>query len=167
MITFFIIIGILFLIFSLFVTLKGDSPKSTIQKIKVAVPEQKYYQARDKFFSRSEYMFFTELEKQNNDKYHIFSKVRLEDIVEVLPDVEPKTAYGKRNSIKSRHIDFVLIDKETGKVHCAIELDGKSHSSTKQKASDKKKDDILKQCDITLHRIHVGQNFANQIEKIL
>ena len=167
MTTLFLIVGALFLIYSLLIFITGKQKDFTPAKLKTTKPERKYYRARDKFFTRSEYIFFSELEKQNNNKYHIFSKVRLEDIVEVLPDVESKTAYGKRNSIKSRHLDFVLINKDNGKVHCAIELDGDSHKSKKQYQSDRKKDKILSECNITLHRIRVGQNFENKIENIL
>ena len=165
--TLFLIAGALFLVYSLFIFITGKHKDSAPTKSKVTKPERKYYRARDKFFTKSEYMFFSELEKQNNGKYHIFSKVRLEDIVEVIPTTEYKTKRAKRNSIKSRHIDFVLIDKQTGGVHCAIELDGGSHHTHKQYQSDRKKDKILSECDITLHRIKVGQNFPNQIEKIL
>lgn len=128
--------------------------------------ERKYYKVKEGFFTRSEYQFFTELNKQNQGNYYVLSKVRLEDIVEVVPGLDRKVRFGKRNVIKSRHIDFVLVDKLTGKVAHAIELDGYSHNNRKQQESDRKKNKILKQCGVNLHRIRVGQNFIEQVEKL-
>lgn len=144
----------------------GDDEKE-IGENRATKDETIYYQARDKFFTKSEYMFFSELEKQNNGKYYIFSKVRLEDIIQVVPTLEWKTKNNKRKSIRSRHIDFVLINKETGKVFKAIELDGNSHNGNKQHESDNKKDLICKQAGIELIRVRVGENFKDSVQRML
>lgn len=163
-----LLLGLLFIANLILDNRANEGSKKKINRKEDTIGNEKqYYQARDKFFSRSEYMFFQELEKQNNNKYHIFSKVRLEDIVQVIPTLEWKVRNNKRKSIRSRHIDFVLINKETGKVHCAIELDGKSHNTQKQQKSDEKKDMALKQAGISLHRVRVGSSFEDKINKIL
>jgi len=72
----------------------------------------------------------------------------------------------KRKSIRSRHVDFVLTNKETGKTICAIEVDGKSHDSKKQQESDSKKNMILEQSEIRLYRIRVGDSFEKKIVEI-
>lgn len=125
-----------------------------------------YYQSRSRFFNESEYVFFNELEKQNNGKYHIFSKVRLEDIVQVNPSLNWLTSNNKRKSIRSRHIDFVLVDKDSGEVVKAIELDGYSHNGDKQKDSDNKKNRICEQAGIELIRVQVGDDFEKSIANL-
>lgn len=159
--TILILLGILFFVFLL---------NQFLNKKEIEVKEKdnkQYYKSRENFFTKSEHIFFKELEKQNDGKYHIFSKVRLEDIVQVTPDLDYKTKRIKRNSIKSRHIDFALVDKETNKIILAIELDGSSHNSKRQIRSDKKKNEILKSAGIKLSRIKVGQNFTNEIKKMI
>ena len=87
--------------------------------------------------------------------------------MQVVPTLEWKTKNNKRKSIRSRHIDFVLINKETGKGFKAIELDGSSHGSKTQQDSDSKKDMICKQAGIELVRIRVGDNFETEIQRYL
>lgn len=120
-----------------------------------------WFKPKDFFFTRSEIMFFNILEKENRGKYRILSKVRMEDVVEA----KKGAPYGKRKHVSSRHLDFVLLNGN--KVFCAIELDGSSHNSWKQKKSDKLKNEILDYCRIRLHRIRVGEDFEEEIKKIL
>ena len=125
----------------------------------------KYYLARKTFFTKSEIIFFNILEKENNGKYTILSKARLEDIVSVVKGLEYKERQKSRGYIKSRHLDFVLL--EDNKIKCAIELDGYSHGSKKQQHSDQIKDEILKACDINFYRIKIGEDFESEIKKII
>lgn len=125
----------------------------------------KYFKAKQNFFSRSEIMFFKLLEKENNGKYTILSKVRLEDIVSVDKSIDWKDRKGKRGYIKSKHLDFVLLDNN--KIISAIELDGNSHGSEKQKHLDEVKNEILEVVGIKFFRVRVGSNFEEKIKKIL
>ncbi|MFW0871099.1 MAG: DUF2726 domain-containing protein [Patescibacteria group bacterium] len=146
------VVPVLLLILATIVLVNKNSNKEQKQKDQLV----SYYEARGKFFTKSEYIFFSELEKQNKGKYYLFSKVRLEDIVQVKPTLDWQTKRVKRNSIRSRHIDFVLVDKSSGEVVKAIELDGYSHNGDKQKDSDNKKDRICEQAGIELIQVLVG-----------
>ena len=118
------------------------------------------YRAKSQFFNKSEYVFFDILDKVNNNRFHIFSKVRLEDIIEVDPKVDSKVAFGMRKRINSRHIDFVLVDKTTGKTKAAIEVDGLAHNGYKAAENDQKKNDLLAAVpEINFYRIKVVFNF--------
>lgn len=79
------------------------------QKAKAALP----YRARPSLLTPAELKFYEALRPLVAGHWHLFSKVRMEDILEVKPGLEKKEAYGYRSRIKSRHIDFVLCDKES------------------------------------------------------
>ncbi len=70
----------------------------------------------------------------------LFSKVRVADIVKVR-SIENRQSYFNR--IKSKHIDFVLCDKNHLKPLLCIELDDKSHNNLKRIERDKFIDEII------------------------
>lgn len=70
----------------------------------------------------------------------LFSKVRLADIVKVAK-VENRQSYFNR--IKSKHIDFVLCDKNSLKPLLCIELDDRYHNKSDRRARNKFVDDII------------------------
>lgn len=126
-----------------------------------------YFTLKKYFFTQSEKAFFDELQKQNNDQYFIISKVRLEDIVSASKALDWREKGIKRNYIKSKHLDFVILDKQYGNILAVIELDGKSHNTEKQGKYDQIKDDILNTVGVKFYRIRVGEEFINSIHIIL
>ena len=127
----------------------------------------KYFKAKSYFFTKSEIIFFDLLEKINNinnSKYTILSKVRLEDIVSLKKDLNYNDKKGKRGYIKSKHLDFILLNKN--KITAVIELDGKTHDYNNQKKSDLIKDEILNSTNVKFYRIKVGEDFRERIEEI-
>jgi hypothetical protein len=119
------------------------------------------YQARKEFFNSSEQMFYSLLQQQVGDRYGILSKVRIEDIIE-----STDSSYKFRNTIKSRHIDFILLDKTNYQVKYAIELDGGYHNGEKAQQVDEFKNVLFHHVGIPLHRIKVGTNFAEEIKAL-
>lgn len=99
----------------------------------------------------------------------LFSKVRLADIVKV-GKVENRQSYFNR--IKSKHIDFVLCDKNSPKPLLCIELDDKSHNKSDRKARDKFVDDIIGIIGFKILHIKCSYSYNSQemkrsIEKII
>ncbi|MCB0745049.1 MAG: DUF2726 domain-containing protein [Ignavibacteriae bacterium] len=125
-----------------------------------------YFTLKKYFFTQSEKTFFNELVKQNNNQYTILSKVRLEDIVSAKKSLDWKEKGVKRNYIKSKHLDFVILDNHYGNILAVIELDGKSHDTEKQGKYDKIKDDILNTVGVKFYRVKVGEDFANTIKNL-
>lgn len=126
-----------------------------------------YFKLRDYFFTNSEKPFFDELVRQAGERYIVLSKVRLEDVVTTAKKIDYKEKGLKRNYIKSKHLDFVLVDKSSGKIVYVFELDGYSHNSEKQAKYDKIKDDILNSVVVRFARVRVGQNYETVIRDIL
>jgi ribulose 1,5-bisphosphate synthetase/thiazole synthase len=120
------------------------------------------YQPKNYFFTQSELIFFKILEEENNERFLILSKVRFEDLI----SRKDKTISG-RGYVKSKHVDFVIICKNTGKIHTLIELDGNSHNGYKQQNLDDVKNKIANSAyKDRFHRIKVGSDFRVQIRDI-
>ncbi len=121
---------------------------------------------RPYFFTHSERALFEELERQNDGRFLIFSKVRLEDVVSVKNSIGGRKRKIERNYIKSKHLDFLLVDRRSGAVLAAIELNGASHSKQLQRKYDQIKESVLADADVSLYKVHVGENFVEKVQEI-
>ena len=91
---------------------------------------------------------------------HVCPKVRLEDII-CVTDNENKNKY--RGYIKSRHVDFVLINACFETV-AAIELDDPSHNTEAAAKIDAFKNELFDTVGIALIRIDVKDDYAQEIK---
>lgn len=112
--------------------------------------------------TKNEYSFYMKLRSKINKDLLVFPKVRMEDIVNVNKNFDNSNKTKHRNYIKSRHLDFVIADKNM-RVLCAVELDDSSHFSKEAKITDKLKNDILKDAQIPLLRGFNNQSDINTI----
>ena len=139
-------------------------PRSTMADPKIF----KHYTAQDSLFAnRAELAFFHALARALPAEFYLLTKPRLEDIIGVKPDLpNPKLAFQLRGRVKSRHVDFLIMDAE-GRPHCAIELDGSSHNNKRARAGDHLKDGIFKAAGLPLYRVLAGDDFRAAAEKIV
>ncbi len=132
----------------------------------VKVGELLPFQLKKYFFSRSEGEFMRILEEQlDHARFTIFPKVRLSDFVEITAKGNGK--WGSWNKIKSKHIDFLIYDKQKNSIAVAIELDGNSHNGDRMKKSDDFKDRLYPAIGLELVRVKVGTDFSSEIAGIL
>lgn len=120
------------------------------------------YRKKDYPLTLNERKFFNVIKpviEENN--WLLFSKVRLEDLLWI-PRYTPQMLKW-RGYIRSRHIDFVICDRENIRPFCAIELDDSYHNNPEIQDADKLKDDILRSAELPLLRIPT-QNFYNAKE---
>lgn len=83
------------------------------------------YSRRRRLVTRSELAFYRVLRDAVNNDWEIFAMVRIADLLSV-----PKGADNHRswlNKILSKHIDFIICDKDSLEVLAGIELDDPSH----------------------------------------
>ena len=113
----------------------------------LSVNERKFYYALD------------QIARQN--KFCVFSKVRLEDLLWIPKGTEER--YAHRNRIKSRHVDFVICDSKDIKPLLVIELDDSSHCRKDRQERDKFFDEVFKTAGIPLLRFQT-QKFYNVSE---
>ena len=110
---------------------------------------------RKKLLSNAELSFYHCLLQILPEEYTVMCKCRMEDIMYVPKGTENHMKY--RGYIKSRHIDFVICEKNNMYTRLAIELDDKSHKNTKE--IDKRKDEILKAVKIPTIRIKAQKTY--------
>ncbi|MGJ8559166.1 MAG: DUF2726 domain-containing protein [Litorimonas sp.] len=83
---------------------------------------------------------------------HVLVKPRLEDVIRVKPNMSGKEKFSLRGRVKSRHLDFLIVDP-TGRPLAGVELDGPSHNQASAKASDRFKDNLANSVGLPLHRV--------------
>jgi len=112
------------------------------------------------FFSRAERSFFEVLRQAVGEQYHIFAKVRMEDLL-ILPRGTEKRQ-GWLNRVRSKHVDFVLCDRKDIAPTLVIELDDKSHDRDAARDRDATKDSILKAAHLPLLRVKAQRTYSTR-----
>lgn len=143
---------------------KYKAPQSTMPDPAIF----RHYEAKSSLLVNSaEIAFFHSLVRAMPPYLYVLAKPRLEDVIGVKKNLpNAKLGFQLRGRVKSRHIDFLLIDWN-GRPMCGIELDGKSHKNKKAQAGDTLKDGIFAASGLPLHRVRVGQDFAGAAQNIV
>lgn len=90
-------------------------------------------------------------------------KVRMEDFIEVTTRKE-KMKY--RGYIKSRHVDYLITDRDF-KIICAIELDDPSHNTKEAQKTDEMKNEIYKTIGLPLYRVRTSEDYKERVKEIM
>lgn len=143
---------IIYIIISIYKNYKKE--KNNIATIKIETNNVKTkeneipYKLQENIFTNNERFFYKILKEITyNMDLIIMTKVRLADIIYCI-----NNNYADFNKIKSKHIDFVLIDNN-GKIKLLIELDDKSHENYDRIQRDKFINNIFENLNINLLRI--------------
>ena len=116
--------------------------------------------AKGHLLTKTEHTFFITLVREAlKRRLLVCPKVRLEDIIYVT-DKQNRNKY--RGYIKSRHVDFVLLNA-TCETVAAIELDDPSHTTKKAAKADQFKNDLFFTVKIPLIRIYTGTDYIKEI----
>ena len=128
------------------------------------------YQRKDYLLTKAERSFFGVLQNAVGNRYLIFAKVRLADLVFLPRGTEKRQSHFNR--IQSKHIDFVLCDHDVVRPLLAIELDDSSHNRADRQDRDVFVDSALAAAGLPI--LHVPalasynvQELANAIEQEL
>lgn len=111
--------------------------------------------------SEAEKQFYFVLAEILGNEYLIFSKVRMADLL-YLPRMGNSEYYHYFNKIQSKHVDFLICDKENIKPLLVIELDDLSHLKIDRILRDKLVDKIFENAKLPI--IHI--KFANPYNKL-
>lgn len=102
--------------------------------------------------TQTELKFYRELKKVTDElELIIFPQINLERIINVKDNNKPD-----RNRIKSRSIDFTIVNNKNCKIVCCIELDDYTHNRENVKKLDNFKNELFKQVNIPLYRVKVS-----------
>jgi hypothetical protein len=105
-----------------------------VAKLLATAAEERYpFKRREEFFSKGEREFFDALRVAVGNKYLIFSKVRLEDLVYLPEGVQDRMNWV--NKVRQKHADFVLCSCDKISPVMVIELDDASHIDGHRAAS--------------------------------
>ncbi len=128
--------------------------------------EQTPYSRRRRLVTRSELVFYRVLQDAVNNDWEIFAMVRIADLLSV-----PKGTDNHRswlNKILSKHIDFVICDKDSLEVLAGIELDDPSHLQPARIQRDKFVNAAFDDAGLPLLRIPTADGYeVSAIRKML
>lgn len=114
------------------------------------------YIKKDYVMTQTELIFYRELKKITDKlELSIFPQVNLERIINVKDNNKID-----RNRIKSRSIDYTIVNNKNCKIICCIELDDYTHTYQNRTERDKFINELFDTVRIKLHRIKVS-NYYN------
>lgn len=121
------------------------------------------YLPKKYIFTNNEFACYKNM-KVVADKYglEIFCKVRFADLIETR---QSKDFHKWFNKVKSKHIDFVLLDGKTMIPKLLIELDDSTHEREDRKKRDQFVDAVCAMCGLKIR--HIREYQVEYIEKIL
>ena len=103
----------------------------------------------------TELKFYRELKKVTDKlDLSIFPQVNMERIINVYNNNSRD-----RNRIKSRSIDFTIVNNKNCRIVCCIELDDYTHNRAKVIKADEFKNRVFEKVKIPLHRIKVNSYY--------
>ena len=115
------------------------------------------YTRRKKLMTRSEIEFFRVLRDAVNNDWEIFAMVRIADLLAVPGDTGNQQSW--LNRILSKHVDFVICDRDSLEILVAIELDDASHSRPDRVERDAFVNDAFADARLPLLRIPVSDSY--------
>lgn len=110
----------------------------------------------------AELSFYHVLKIAVSEQYDISIKVRLADLISVQKGIDKTLWRTAFNRIAAKHIDFVLCDKNTSEILCAIELDDQSHLQQKRQRRDLFVEKALGAAKLPFARFDVTRSYQSE-----
>ena len=162
------IVFVVLIILAILIVLKGRRQFSTPKTTSSNERTYRNFEAAPSIFaSRAEMSFFHTLRKRLPVDFILLTKVRLEDIIQVKKSIQnPERKWKLRARVKSRHVDFIVIDP-AGTCVIGIELDGPSHDDPDNFNADSLKNGVFKAAGIPLLRVSVSDEFGAKADEVV
>lgn len=116
-----------------------------------AAKEKLPYEKKAYFFTKAERSFYGVLKQAVGDRFDVFGKVRLADVIEVKKGTDQWRTHF--NKIQSKHVDFLLCEPEFVAPALVIELDDSSHKKPKTQETDAFVDQALGDAGLPILRV--------------
>lgn len=117
------------------------------------------YAAPARLFTPAEWLFYRVLDAAVGTHYLIFPKVRMADLLTPQQTINRRAWWRAFTKVSSKHVDISLIDRRTGAILAAIELDDRSHARQDRKDRDRFVDRAFAQAGIPLLRIPAARSY--------
>lgn len=108
------------------------------------------YRAKKHMMTRAEEKCFRKLQSDYGNKYYIVPQVHLSALLD--HRVKGQSFRGAFAHINGKSVDFVLLDKNTLEVYCAVELDDPTHNREDRILRDKEVERIFAEAGVKLVR---------------
>ncbi len=118
------------------------------------------YQRREALFTPAEQRFLKVIDQAIDGRYHLFGKVRIADVVEVEPLDNGQDWWRHFTKISSKHLDYVLCDRDSLVVVCAIELDDRSHDRPDRQERDRFVDSVCLSAGVPLLHFRLRSSYS-------
>lgn len=142
----------------------AHNSEAELQQVGVTYP----YVRKGALLTAAERSFLGVLEKIIGARYRIYAQVRLADVIAIRPGTDKRQRQMALNRITSKHIDFVICERFTLEVLCAIELDDSTHARDDRVARDQFVDAVLHTAELPLVRVVAKAGYQpDEIKKAL
>ncbi|MFZ2154233.1 MAG: DUF2726 domain-containing protein [Candidatus Moraniibacteriota bacterium] len=109
--------------------------------------------------TNTEKIFYFVLSEILGNDYLIFSKVRIADLVYLPKGINNSDFYHYQNKVQSKHVDFIICDKENIKPLLVIELDDSSHLRQDRIDRDLLVDKIFRNAKLPIAHVRVSDEY--------
>ncbi len=116
------------------------------------------YRKKEYLLTPAERSFYEVLKRVTGDDIQVFAKVRLADLIWLPKGTKNRQTY--LNRILSKHVDFVLCNRETVSPVLVIELDDSSHNMGHRQDRDTVLNEILHSAGLPFLRIPAKHSYA-------
>jgi len=120
------------------------------------------YRKTGKLFTSAERSFLGVIDQAISDKYRVFGKVRVADIITPAKGMSRKSWQTAFNRIAAKHFDYVLCSKDKLEVIAVIELDDKSHNSKNSQKRDSLLENACNTAELELIRFKAKSSYQVQ-----
>jgi len=118
------------------------------------------YTKSESLFTPAERSFLGVLDQAVGDRYRVFGKVRVADVVSVRSGNDKADWRKAYNRINQKHFDFVLCTPGDLAIACAIELDDRSHQRRDRRERDDFLNTLCQAISLPLVRIPTAATYA-------
>lgn len=118
------------------------------------------YKLKDLVMTHPEFQFFRLLQTVLQNRYDIFPQIHLDAILDY--KINGQSWFGAGQHINQKSVDFLLCDKDSGKLILAIELDDRSHEREDRIMRDAEVERIFKNINLPLLRVKNNHNFTKE-----
>jgi len=131
-------------------------------------PIDKPYQKKNCFYHRHEKRFLGFLILAVGHDYLIMSKVSLSDILTVRPDLNDKAKAPAHLKLKTQKVDYVLCDRKTASIICAIDLFDSDEVNPQYLSHCIGRSNLFRSADLPWIRIPIKDNYqVPSIKKLI
>ncbi len=119
------------------------------------------YESQEYFLSPAERYFYQVLERLVGEEILICPKPSVREVLRVRSNIKhDRQKYF--NWISQKHLDFVLCERKTMKILCAVELDDRSHKQKERQRRDAFLDKAFKTAGIPLFHVPCKRSYGRQ-----